>query len=113
MCAIGVRPAIVALHADHEAAGCLVVAAGLDAADPSVQIMLADGLALESAAFRPDDPFLAAAPKTARVGARIAARPAPSRSGLEAWPKTAGDGRARERDRSDCGDDQLLHAASM
>lgn len=103
--AIVIRPAVVALHADHEATGRLVVATGLDPANPPVQIMLADGLALKRAALGAHDPFLAAAPKAARMPARIATGKAPSRLGVIARLQTPSHRGACERNQSDCGDD--------
>jgi hypothetical protein len=57
MAALGVRPGIVALDADHEAAGELVVATGLHAAMPAIHLMSAERLAEKIAAGRADDPF--------------------------------------------------------
>jgi hypothetical protein len=55
--ALGVRHGIVALHADHKAAGELIVAAGLAAANPAIQIMFAERLTEKIAAGRANDPF--------------------------------------------------------
>src|SRR4029077_9823788 len=48
MAARGVGPGIVALHADHEAAGELIVATGLYAAEPAIRLMSAEPRAKKS-----------------------------------------------------------------
>src|SRR5215470_1853328 len=77
--AFGIRPGIVALDADHEAAGELIVATGLGAADEAMLIVLAERLAKKIAAGRAHDPVLLRGPQTARMAAEIAAAPAPNR----------------------------------
>src|SRR5262249_54942259 len=77
--ALGVRPGIVALDADHEAAGKLIVATGLGAADEAMLIVLAERLAEKIATGRAHDPVLLRGPQAARMAAQEAARPAPRR----------------------------------
>src|SRR5260221_11197779 len=79
MAAFGIGPGIVALDADHEAAGELIVAPGLRAAKPTVQRVFAEGLAVKSAAGRAHDPVLRLRPHTACMAADVAAAPAPNR----------------------------------
>src|SRR5262249_15424669 len=78
--ALGIGPGIVALDADHKAAGKLVVAAGLRAAKPAVQRVFAERLAVKRAAGRAHDPVLRLRPQTARMAADVAAAPAPNRN---------------------------------
>ena len=80
MAALGIGPAIVAHHANHDAAGELVVAAGLHASDPIIEIMPSERLAVEIAARGAHDPFLALGPQAACVATDIAAGEAPSGS---------------------------------
>src|SRR5262245_30094000 len=77
--AFGVRPGIVALDADHEAAGKVIVATGLGAANPAMLIVLAERLAEKIAAGRAHDPVFLRGPQTARMAAEVAAAPAPNR----------------------------------
>src|SRR5262249_47419311 len=70
---------IVALDADHEAAGKLIVATGLGAADEAMLIVLAERLAEKIATGRAHDPVLLRGPQAARMAAQEAARPAPRR----------------------------------
>src|SRR6266700_6637283 len=79
--ALGIRPGIVALNADHEAAGKLIVATGLRTADPAMLIVLAERLAKKIAAGRAHDPVFLRGPQTARMAAEVAAAPAPDRDG--------------------------------
>src|SRR5262249_12060335 len=79
--ALGVRPGIVALDADHEAAGKLIVATGLRTADPAMLIMFAERLAEKIAAGRAHDPVLLRGPQSARMPHEVAAAPAPNRDG--------------------------------
>src|SRR5262249_6503515 len=65
--ALGVRPGIVALDADHEAAGKLIVATGLGAADEAMLIVLAERLAEKIATGRAHDPVLLRGPQAARM----------------------------------------------
>src|SRR5215831_14413096 len=78
--ALGIGPGIVALDADHKAAGKLVVAAGLRAAKPAVQRVFAERLAVKRAAGRAHDPVLRLRPQTAGMAADVAAAPAPNRN---------------------------------
>src|SRR5260221_4293179 len=80
MAAFGIGPGIVALDADHEAAGKLIVAPGLLAAKPAVQRVFAERLAVKSAAGRAHDPILRLRPQTAGMAADEAATPAPNRN---------------------------------
>src|SRR5262249_21344888 len=77
---------IVALNADHEAAGKLIVATGLGTADPAMLIVLAERLAEKIAAGRAHDPVFLRGRKTARMAAEIAAAPAPDRAGRRRRP---------------------------
>src|SRR5262245_24868487 len=77
--AFGVRPGVVALDADHEAAGKLIVATGLGAADEAMLIVLPERLAKKIAAGRAHDPVFLRGPQTARMAAEVAAAPAPDR----------------------------------
>src|SRR5262249_53407827 len=77
--AFGVRPGVVALDADHEAAGKLIVATGLGATDEAMLIVLAERLAEKIAAGRAHDPVFLRGRKPARMAAQKAARPAPNR----------------------------------
>src|SRR5260370_40827952 len=76
--AFGIGTGIVALDADHKAAGKLIVAPGLRAAKPTVQRTLAERLAVKSAAARAHDPILRLRPQTAGMAADVAAAPAPN-----------------------------------
>src|SRR5262249_14549872 len=78
--AFGVRPGVVALDADHEAAGKLIVATGLGAADEAMLIVLAERLAEKIAAGRAHNPVLLRGPQAARMAADVAAAPAPNRN---------------------------------
>src|SRR5262249_39967108 len=71
--AFGGRPGIVALDADHEAAGKLIVATGLGAADEAMLIVLAERLAEEIAAGRAHDPVFLRGRKPAPMAAQKAA----------------------------------------
>jgi hypothetical protein len=62
MAALGIRPGVIALDADHKAAGKLIVATGLRAADPAIRGMSAERLAKKSPAGRPDNPVLLLGP---------------------------------------------------
>src|SRR6266542_3604741 len=77
--ALGIRPGMVALNADYKAAGKLIVATGLPPADEAMLIVLAERLAVKSAAGGAHDPVLLRGPQAARMAAEEAARPAPSR----------------------------------
>src|SRR5207245_8305412 len=80
MAAFGIGPGIVALDADHEAAGELIVATGLRPAKPAVQGVFAERLAVKSAAGRAHGPVLRLRPQTAGMAADVAAAPAPNRN---------------------------------
>src|SRR5215813_2730842 len=80
MAALGIGPGIVALDADHKAAGELIVATGLRAAQPAVQRVLAERLPVKRAAGRTHDPVLRLRPHSARMAADVAAAPAPNRN---------------------------------
>src|SRR6516162_2343472 len=115
--ALGIRPGIVALNADHKAAGELIVATDLGAADEAMLIVFAERLAVKGAAGGAHDPVLLRGPQTARVAAEEAARPAPSRDDrrrrLVAWQAHVGrDRRASERNqRGRCDQDFPHHLA--
>src|SRR5262249_57790080 len=79
--ASGLRPAIVALDADPDPAGKLIVATGLGAADEAMLIVLAERLAKKIATGRAHDPVFLRGPQTARMAAEVAAAPAPNRGG--------------------------------
>ena len=80
MAALSIGPGIVALDADHEAAGKLIVATGLHAAEPALRLMSAERLAEKSAAGRADDPLGLPGPQAAHMAADVAAGPAPNRN---------------------------------
>src|SRR5215467_711199 len=79
MAAHGVRRGNVALDADHEAAGKLVVAARLSAGQPAARRVSAERAAEEQIAGRADDPFRRIAAQPAGMAADVAAGPAPGR----------------------------------
>src|SRR5262245_52191076 len=79
MTAFGVRPRIVALDADQEAAGKLIIAAGLRPAEPPVRLVSAERLAEKGAAGRAHNPVLLLRPQPAGMAAEITAGPAPNR----------------------------------
>src|SRR6266403_4153339 len=79
LAALGVRPGIVALDADEEAAGKLIVAAGLRAAEPAVRLVSAERLAEKGAARRAHNPVFLPRPQAARMAADIAVGPTPNR----------------------------------
>src|SRR5262249_46977000 len=81
MAAFGIRPGIVALDADYEAAAKLIVATGLGAANQAMLIVLAERLAEKIAAGRAHDPVFLRGPQTPRMAAKVAAAPAPNRDG--------------------------------
>src|SRR5262249_52842889 len=100
--ASGLRPAIVALDADPDPAGKLIVATGRGAADEAMLIVLAERLAEEIAAGRAHDPVFLRGPQTARMAAEIAAAPAPNRGGrrrrlIDGKPHVGRARRARQR----------------
>src|SRR5215471_2202746 len=112
--ALGVRPGTVALDADHEAAGKLIVATDLGAADEAMLIVLAERLAKKIAAGGAHDPVLLRGPQAARVAAEEAARPAPSRDDrwrcLIAWqPHVGRDRRAYQRNQRGRCDQEFPH----
>src|SRR5215471_4686806 len=112
--AFGVRPGTVALDADHEAAGKLIVATGLGADDEAMLIVLAERLAEKIAAGGAHDPVFLRGPQTARVAAEEAARPAPSRDDrwrcLIAWqPHVGRDRRAYQRNQRGRCDQEFPH----
>ena len=90
MAALGIGPGIVALDADHEAAGELIVATGLHAAKPAIDMVSAQRLAEKIAAGRPVGPILLG-PQAAGMAAEEAAAPAPNRHN---WRRRLVDGRA-------------------
>src|SRR5215813_404204 len=99
--ALGIGPGIVALDADHKAAGELIVATGLRAAKPAVQRVFAERLAVKSAAGRAHDPVLRLRPQTAGMAADVAAAPAPNRNDrrrclIARQPHVGRDRRARQ-----------------
>ncbi len=77
--ALGVRPGIVTLDADQQAAGKLIVAAGLHAAEPAVRLVSAERLAEKGAAGRAHNPVFLLRPEAAGMAPEIAACPAPNR----------------------------------
>src|SRR6516162_2581790 len=112
--ALGVCPGIVALNADHKAAGKLIVTTGLGAANPAMLIVLAERLAEKIAAGRAHDPVFLRGPQTARMAAEIAAAPAPNRDDrrrcLIKWkPHVGRDRRARERNQRGRCDQEFPH----
>src|SRR5262249_36348663 len=102
MAALGIGPGIVALDADHKAAGELIVATGLRAAQPAVQRVFTERLPVESAAGRAHDPVLRLRPQTARMAADVAAAPAPNRNDrrrlVDGKAHVGRDRRTRQRD---------------
>src|SRR5262245_5452120 len=79
MAALGIRPSIVTLNTDHEAACKLIVATGLQAAYPAIRIVPTERLAEKGATGCPDNPILLRSPHAARMTAPIAAGPVPCR----------------------------------
>ena len=63
MAALGVSPPVVPRYANHDAAGKLIVATGLNASDPIIEIMSAERLAVKVAAGSARDPFLTLSPR--------------------------------------------------
>src|SRR5262249_6905318 len=115
--ALGIGPGIVALNADHKAAGKLIVATDLGAADEAMLIVFAERLAVKGAAGGAHDPVLLRRPQAARMAAEEAARPAPSRDDRRRWliawqPHVGRDRRAYQRNhRGRCDQDFPHHLA--
>src|SRR5262249_16124929 len=116
MAALGIGPGIVALDADHKAAGELIVATGLRAAQPAVQRVFAERLPVKRAAGRAHDPVLRLRPQTARMAADVAAAPAPNRNDrrrlVDGKAHVGRDRRTRQRDqRGRCEQESPHHLA--
>src|SRR4051794_26479820 len=115
MAAGGIGPGIVALDADDEAAGKLIVATGLHAAEPAVRLMSAEPRAEKIAAGREVGPVLLG-PQAARMAAYEAAAPVPRRHQrrrrlVDRSAHVGRDRRTRQRDQRSRSQQEFPHDA--
>ena len=118
MAGLGVGPSIVALDANHPAASELIIATGLHAAQPAVDVVIA-GLGQRSINK------LLPCPQTADVAADVAAGPGPyldrddhrrlgRRRRVDRPPQVGRDGGGRDQcSKCDACEERLLHSVPL